>query len=158
MPIRPIEVMLGKIMPYVLIGFVQAALIIGLGITLFGVPLYGSMLTLALLSTLFITSMLAVGYTFSTVAQNQLQAMQMSFFVFLPSILMSGFMFPFKGMPQWAQVIGEILPLTHFLRIVRGVMLKGNGLAEAWPNLWPLLLFLLAVATLAMVRYQRTLD
>ena len=99
-----------------------------------------------------------MGFLFSTLAENQLQAMQMSFFFFLPSILMSGFMFPFKGMPQWAQVIGEVLPLTHFLRIVRGVMLKGNGFAEAWPNLWPLLLFLLAVATLAVMRYQRTLD
>ena len=91
-------------------------------------------------------------------AKNQLQAMQMAFFVFLPSILMSGFMFPFQGMPAWAQTAGEVLPLTHFLRVVRGVMLKGNGLPEAWPNLWPLLLFLVAIATLAVARYQRTLD
>jgi ABC-2 type transport system permease protein len=99
-----------------------------------------------------------MGFLFSTVAKNQLQAMQMSFFVFLPSILMSGFMFPFHGMPRWAQIIGEVLPLTHFLRIVRGVMLKGNGLADAWPNLWPLVLFMLAVASLALARYRRTLD
>ena len=106
----------------------------------------------------FIAANLAMGFLFSTIARNQLQAMQMSFFFFLPSILMSGFMFPFRGMPAWAQTVGEVLPLTHFLRIVRGVMLKGNGLAEAWPNLWPLLVFMLAMATLAIARYQRTLD
>ena len=118
----------------------------------------GSPVALAAGLFVFIAANLAMGFLFSTLAENQLQAMQMSMFIFLPSILMSGFMFPFKGMPQWAQVIGEILPLTHFLRIVRGVMLKGNGFAQAWPNLWPLLVFLLAVATLAVMRYQRTLD
>ena len=128
MPITPVEIMLGKIVPYVLIGFVQAALIIGLGIFLFGVPIHGSLMALALLSTLFITSMLAVGYTFSTLAQNQLQAMQMSMMFFLPNILLSGFMFPFAGMPTWAQWIGEALPLTHYLRIVRAIMLKGATL------------------------------
>jgi ABC-2 type transport system permease protein len=106
----------------------------------------------------FIAANLAMGFLFSTIARNQLQAMQMSFFFFLPSILMSGFMFPFKGMPQWAQMIGEILPLTHFLRIVRGVMLKGNGLVEAWPHLWPLMLFLLVIATVSVLRYRQTLE
>ncbi|MFZ1426294.1 MAG: ABC transporter permease [Geminicoccaceae bacterium] len=158
MPVNPLEVMLGKLLPFIGVGLVQVAVIIGAARLLFGVPMLGSSLALGAGLLVFIAANLAMGFLFSTLAQNQLQAMQMSFFVFLPSILMSGFMFPFKGMPQWAQVIGEILPLTHFLRIVRGVMLKGNGLAEAWPNLWPLLLFLLAVATLAMFRYQRTLD
>ena len=128
MPITPLEIMLGKIIPYIIVGFVQAALIIGIGIGLFGVPLLGSLQLLALLSTLFITTNLSVGYTFSTIAQNQLQAMQMSMMFFLPNILLSGFMFPFAGMPIWAQWIGEFLPLTHYLRIVRGIMLKGASL------------------------------
>src|ERR1700681_2494034 len=125
MPIKPVEIMLGKIIPYIMVGFVQAAMILGIGIGLFGVPLLGSLALLALLSTLFITTHLSIGYTFSTIAQNQLQAMQMSLMFFLPNILLSGFMFPFAGMPKWAQWIGEGLPLTHYLRIVRGVMLKG---------------------------------
>ncbi len=128
MPIRPVEVMFGKIVPYVLVGFVQAALIIAIGVLLFGVPVQGSLIMLALLSTLFITTNLSIGYTFSTIAQNQLQAMQMSIMFFLPSILLSGFMFPFLGMPVWAQYIGEGLPLTHYLRIVRAIMLKGATL------------------------------
>src|SRR6478672_28680 len=128
MPIKPVEVMFGKIIPYVLVGFIQAALIIGIGVTLFGVPVRGSMIMLALLSTLFITTNLAIGYTFSTIVQNQLQAMQMSMMFFLPSILLSGFMFPFAGMPVWAQYVGEALPLTHYLRIVRAIMLKGATL------------------------------
>src|SRR5579859_6565401 len=125
MPITPVEVMLGKIVPYVLVGFLQAFLIIGIGVFLFDVPVRGSLTMLALLSTLFITTNLAIGYTFSTIAQNQLQAMQMSIMFFLPSILLSGFMFPFLGMPVWAQYVGEGLPLTHYLRIVRAIMLKG---------------------------------
>src|SRR4051794_31933223 len=125
MPIKPVEVMFGKIMPYVLVGFVQGTLIIGIGVFLFGVPVLGSLLLLALLSTLFITTNLSIGYTISTVVQNQLQAMQMSMMFFLPSILLSGFMFPFAGMPAWAQYVGECLPLTHYLRIVRAIMLKG---------------------------------
>src|SRR5947199_5855490 len=122
MPITPVEIMLGKIVPYVIVGFVQAALIIGVGIGLFGVPLLGSLLLLALLSTLFITTNLPIGYTFSTIAQNQLQAMQMSMMFFLPNILLSGFMFPFAGMPPWAQWIGAALPLTPYLRIVRAIL------------------------------------
>ena len=125
MPITPIEIMLGKIVPYVIVGFVQAGLIIGIGIALFGVPVVGNLALLAALSTLFITTNLSIGYTFSTLAQNQLQAMQMSMMFFLPNILLSGFMFPFAGMPQWAQWVGEALPLTHYLRIVRAIMLKG---------------------------------
>ena len=130
MPITPVEIMVGKIVPYVLVGFIQAALILGIGILLFGVPIFGSLTLLALLSTLFITANLSIGYTFSTIAQNQLQAMQMSIMFFLPNILLSGFMFPFAGMPVWAQWIGEGLPLTHYLRIVRSIMLKGATLAD----------------------------
>jgi len=158
MPIRPTEVMIGKITPYVLIGFLQAALIIGLGISLFGVPLYGSIVSLALLTTLFITSMLAVGYTFSTIAQNQLQAMQMSMMFFLPNILLSGFMFPFAGMPAWAQWIGEALPLTHYLRIVRAIMLKGATLENLQYDSLVLLGLTLFAMTVAVTRFRRTLD
>jgi ABC-2 type transport system permease protein len=157
-PVTPLEVMIGKLLPFIGVGLVQVAVIVGAAQLLFGVPMLGSPLALAVALLAFLAANLAMGFLFSTLAGNQLQAMQMSFFFFLPSILMSGFMFPYKGMPQWAQVIGEVLPLTHFLRIVRGIMLKGNGFAEAWPNLWPLVLFLLAVATLAVARYQRTLD
>ena len=157
-PVTPLEVMIGKLLPFIGVGLVQVTVIIGAAMLLFDVPMLGSPAALALALLLFISANLAVGFLFSTLAKNQLQAMQMSFFFFLPSILMSGFMFPFKGMPQWAQVIGEALPLTHFLRIVRGVMLKGNGFMESWPNLWPLGLFLVAVATLAVMRYQGTLD
>lgn len=158
MPVTPLEVMLGKLLPFVGMGLVQVVVIVGAARLLFGVPMLGSAPALAAGLLVFIAANLAMGFLFSTLAGNQLRAMQMSFFVFLPSILMSGFMFPFEGMPAWARVAGEALPLTHFLRVVRGVMLKGNGFAEAWPSLWPLLLFLLAVATLAMARYQRTLD
>ena len=158
MPVNPLEVMIGKLLPFIGVGLFQVAIIVGAALLLFGVPMLGSPAALAAGLLVFIAANLAMGFLFSTLATNQLQAMQMSMFIFLPSILMSGFMFPFKGMPQWAQAIGEVLPLTHFLRIVRGVMLKGNGFAEAWPNLWPLLLFLLAAATLAVFRYQRTLD
>ena len=158
MPVTPLEVMIGKLLPFIGVGLFQVMIIVGAAQLLFGVPMLGSNLALAAGLLVFIAANLAMGFLFSTLAENQLQAMQMSMFIFLPSILMSGFMFPFKGMPHWAQAIGEILPLTHFLRIVRGVMLKGNGFAQAWPNLWPLVLFLLAVAALAVVRYRRTLD
>jgi ABC-2 type transport system permease protein len=157
-PVTPLEVMIGKLLPFIGVGLIQVTIIIGAALILFDVPMLGSLAALGTGLVLFISANLAVGFLFSTLAKNQLQAMQMSFFFFLPSILMSGFMFPFKGMPQWAQVLGEVLPLTHFLRIVRGVMLKGNGFVEAWPNLWPLVLFLGAVVTLAVARYQRTLD
>ncbi len=158
MPIRPVEVMFGKIIPYVLVGFIQAALIIGIGVGLFGVPVQGSLIMLALLSTLFITTNLSIGYTFSTIVQNQLQAMQLSMMFFLPSILLSGFMFPFAGMPVWAQYIGEGLPLTHYVRIVRAIMLKGATLPNVQYDTIALLALMLLAMTIAVTRFRRTLD
>jgi ABC-2 type transport system permease protein len=158
MPIEPIEIMLGKIAPYVVIGFIQAALIITLGIVLFEVPVVGSLFLLAALSTLFIATNLSIGYTFSTVAQNQLQAIQMSFMFFLPNILLSGFMFPFAGMPTWAQWVGEALPLTHYIRIVRGIMLKGATLYDLQGEALALAGLMLLAMTLAVRRFRRTLD
>ncbi|MCE3257448.1 MAG: hypothetical protein K0Q64_1531 [Nitrobacter vulgaris] len=158
MPITPVEVMIGKILPYVLVGFIQAALIIGIGVLLFGVPIYGSLTLLALLSTLFITTNLAVGYTFSTIVQNQLQAMQMSMMFFLPSILLSGFMFPFAGMPVWAQRVGECLPLTHYVRIVRAIMLKGATMQNLKYDTLALLALMLVAMAIAVTRFRRTLD
>ena len=157
-PVRPLEVMLGKILPYVLIGYLQLAVILGAAWLLFGVPMVGSGALLAGMIGVFIVANLAVGFTFSTLARNQLQAMQMTLFFFLPSMLLSGFMFPFRGMPRWAQWIGEVLPLTHFLRIVRGIMLKGAGLAELLPELGALLTFVLVVSVVAIARYRQTLD
>jgi len=158
MPITPVEVMLGKILPYVVVGFIQASLIIGIGVLLFGVPVRGSLLMLALLSTLFITTNLAIGYTFSTLVQNQLQAMQASMMFFLPSILLSGFMFPFAGMPVWAQFVGECLPLTHYLRIVRAIMLKGSTLENLRYDTLALAALMLVAMTIAVTRFRRTLD
>ncbi|MDE3114022.1 MAG: ABC transporter permease [Pseudomonadota bacterium] len=158
MPATPLEVMIGKIVPYIVVGYIQATLILMAARWVFGVPMLGSLTLLSLTLAVFIAANLGLGYTFSTIAQNQMQAMQMTFFYFLPSILLSGFMFPFDGMPAWARVIGEILPLTHFLRIVRGILLKGNSALEIWPNLWPLLLFMAATAGLALARFRRTLD
>src|SRR6267154_6480237 len=158
MPIKPIEVMFGKIIPYVFVGFIQATLIVSIGVLLFGVPILGSVLLLALLSTLFITTNLSIGYTFSTIVQNQLQAMQLSMMFFLPSILLSGFMFPFAGMPIWAQYIGEGLPLTHFLRIVRAIMLKGATLPNLQYDTIALLALMLLAMTIAVMRFRRTLD
>ncbi|HEY5801568.1 MAG TPA: ABC transporter permease [Burkholderiaceae bacterium] len=157
-PVRPIEVMAGKIVPYILIGCVQVSVILLAARLLFDVPMVGSMLLLAAVVVLFIAANLAVGFTFSTIARSQMQAMQLTFFFFLPSMLLTGFMFPFRGMPGWAQAIGEALPLTHFLRIVRGIMLKGNGIAEIAPHVWPIALFLLAAGFVAMRRYRQTLD
>ena len=158
MPITPVEIMLGKIIPYVLVGFVQAALIIGIGVTLFGVPIVGSLAVLAALSTLFIATNLSIGYTFSTVAQNQLQAMQMSMMFFLPNILLSGFIFPFAGMPIWAQWIGETLPLTHYIRIVRSIMLKGSNLSDLHYDAIAMFVLMLLAMTIAVTRFRRTLD
>lgn len=158
MPVRPTEVMLGKLAPFILVGVIQVLVIMAAARLLFGVPMQGDPAVLAAGLVVFIVANLAVGFLFSTLARNQLQAMQMSFFFFLPSVLMSGFMFPFRGMPAWAQVVGEVLPLTHFLRVVRGVMLKGNGFAQVWPDIWPLLAFLGAVSVLAIARYRQTLD
>jgi ABC-2 type transport system permease protein len=157
-PARPFEVMLGKIVPYILIGYVQVTVILVMARLLFDVPMVGSLWLLSLALILFIAANLAVGFTFSTIARNQLQAMQLTFFFFLPSMLLTGFMFPFRGMPQWAQWIGEVLPLTHFLRVVRGILLKGNGLAEIAPHLWPIALFMGVAGTVAMLRYRQTLD
>ena len=158
MPITPFEIMLGKIVPYILVGFVQATLIIGIGITLFGVPVVGNLAVLAALSTLFIATNLSIGYTFSTVAQNQLQAMQMSMMFFLPNILLSGFLFPFAGMPVWAQWIGEALPLTHFLRIVRSIMLKGSSLSDLRYDPIAMFILMLVAMGIAVTRFRRTLD
>ena len=158
MPIKPVEVMFGKIVPYVLVGFIQAFLIIGIGVSLFGVPILGNVLTLALLSTLFITTNLSIGYTFSTIVQNQLQAMQLSMMFFLPSILLSGFMFPFAGMPVWAQYLGEGLPLTHYIRIVRAIMLKGATLQNLQYDTIALIALMLLAMTIAVTSCRRTLD
>jgi len=158
MPISPVEIMLGKIVPYILVGFVQASLIIGIGVSLFGVPVVGNLGMLAALSTLFIAANLSIGYTFSTIAQNQLQAMQMSMMFFLPNILLSGFMFPFAGMPVWAQYVGEALPLTHYLRIVRSIMLKGASLGDLRNDGIALFVLMLIAMTIAVTRFRRTLD
>ena len=157
-PVKPMEVMIGKIIPYIIVGYVQVSVILLAGRFLFRVPMIGNILLLLAVSLLFIAANLGVGLTFSTIARNQLQAVQMAFFFFLPSILLSGFMFPFRGMPVWAQCIGEILPLTHYLRIVRGILLKGNDFAHILPNLWPIALFLLVALSIGLKRYRRTLD
>jgi ABC-2 type transport system permease protein len=157
-PANALEVMTGKIIPYVLIGLVQVSLILLLARLIFSVPVQGNLGVLYLAVLLFIAANLTLGLTFSSVARNQLQAMQMTFFFFLPSILLSGFMFPFRGMPGWAQAIGEALPLTHFLRIVRGVLLKGNGLAEIWPETWPIALFMAVVVAIGLKSFRGTLD
>jgi len=158
MPIKPVEIMLGKIAPYLAVGALQMSLILIAGNLLFGVPVEGSVLLLAALTMLFILANLSVGYTFSTIASNQLQAMQMSFFFFLPSILLSGFMFPFKGMPDWAQVIGEFLPLTHYLRIVRGIMLKDASFVDLQVDATALGAFTLVAMGIAVARFRQTLD
>jgi ABC-2 type transport system permease protein len=157
-PAAPIEVMTGKIVPYILIGLIQVTLIILCALWLFHVPMQGSYLSLYFVVLIFIAANLTLGITFSSIARNQLQAMQMTFFFFLPSILLSGFMFPFRGMPEWAQWIGSALPLTHFVVLVRGIMLKGSGLAELWPQIWPILAFMLAVIAIGLRFYKRTLD
>ncbi len=157
-PVRPIEVMLGKILPYVVIGYIQLGVILAAAWLLFEVPMVGSLTLLMMMIGVFMLANLAVGFTFSTLARNQLQAMQMTFFFFLPSLLLSGFMFPFRGMPEWAQTLGQVLPLTHFLRIVRGIALKGNGAAQLLPEVWPMLAFLLVAGALALKRYRQTLD
>lgn len=158
MPVRPGEVMVGKILPYIVIGLVQVVIVLSAARFIFGVPTLGSYGALAIAILLFIAAMLSLGYTFSTLARLQMQAMQMTMFFFLPSLLLSGFMFPFRGMPTWAQMLGEAFPLTHFLRVVRGILLKGNGFAEVWPQLAALTAFLVVIAAIALRRYRRTLD
>ncbi len=157
-PVQPLEVMIGKLMPYVGIGLIQTAVILTLAKLLFDVPFQGGWLALGAGVLLFIVGSLALGFLISTVARSQLQAMQMSVFYLLPSILLSGFMFPFRGMPDWAQAIGSAIPVTHFLRVVRGSLLKGLGVAESWPSLMALVIFVLVVTSLAMARYRTTLD
>jgi len=158
MPISPVEIMLGKIIPYIMVGFVQATMIIAIGVLLFGVPVIGNLALLAALSTLFIATNLSIGYTFSTVAQNQLQAMQMTIMFFLPNILLSGFLFPFAGMPRWAQWVGEALPLTHYLRITRAIMLKGASMEDLRHDAIALTILMLVAMTIAVTRFRRTLD
>jgi ABC-2 type transport system permease protein len=157
-PVRPLEVMLGKILPYIAVGYVQVTLILVAARFLFDVPMVGSLTLLYTISLLFIAANLAMGITLSTLAKNQLQAVQMAFFFFLPSILLSGFMFPFRGMPVWAQWIGTCLPITHFLRIVRGILLKGNGVRDILPEVWPMALFVVFAMTVGVKRYRQTLD
>ncbi|WP_148717033.1 ABC transporter permease [Chitinolyticbacter meiyuanensis] len=157
-PVRPIEVMTGKIVPYIAIGLIQATIILLAARWVFHVPFAGSLIAVYCAALLFIAATLTVGITLSSLAQNQLQAMQLTMFYFLPNILLSGFMFPFRGMPQWAQYIGNVLPLTHFNRLIRGILLKGNGWWDLWPSIWPLLLFTAVVMAIAVKFYRRTLD
>jgi ABC-2 type transport system permease protein len=158
MPITPLEVMSGKIVPYVLIGLLQVTIIIAAAALMFNVPFAGSLLTFYCAALFFIAANLTVGITLSSLAQNQLQAMQLTMFYFLPNILLSGFMFPFQGMPQWARIIGEVIPLTHFNRLMRGILLKGNGWMDLWTDVWPIMLFIVVVLGVALRFYRRTLD
>jgi ABC-2 type transport system permease protein len=157
-PAVPLEVMTGKIVPYIMIGLIQVTLILLAARFVFDVPMLGSLVLLYAVVSLFIAANLALGITFSSIARNQLQAMQMTFFYFLPSILLSGFMFPFRGMPDWAQAVGKLLPLTHFLVLVRGILLKGNGVGQVWPSVWPIAVFMAAVTAIGVLFYRRTLD
>lgn len=157
-PATPLEVMTGKIVPYILIGLIQVSLVLLAARWIFGVPMLGSLVLLYAVVLLFICANLTLGITFSSIARNQLQAMQMTFFFFLPSILLSGFMFPFRGMPGWAQVIGNCLPLTHFLVLVRGILLKGNDVSLLWPQVWPILAFMAVVLGVGLKTFRRTLD
>ena len=157
-PVHPLEVITGKILPYIFIGLIQATIILIAARYLFGVPIVGSLAVLYVVILVFVGAQLTVGITLSSLARNQLQAMQLTFFYFLPSMLLSGFMFPFRGMPGWARGIGSFLPMTYFNRLVRGVLLKGNGVVDLWPNLWPLLVFTVVVMTIAVRSYRKTLD
>ncbi len=158
MPSTPIEVMTGKLIPYIGIGLIQSSIILLAARYLFHVPFFGSIGAIYLVALLFVVANLTVGITMSSMAQNQLQALQLTFFYFLPNVLLSGFMFPFQGMPKWAQVLGNLLPLTYFNRLIRGIMLKGNGWENSWPSVWPLIAFTLIVMTIAVTTYRRTLD
>ncbi len=157
-PVTPIEVMTGKIMPYIFIGLIQSTIILLGARFLFHVPFAGSVIAIYLAALLFIAASLTVGITLSSIAQNQLQAMQLTMFYFLPNMLLSGFMFPFQGMPKWAQFIGNLLPLTYFNRLIRGILLKGNGWSDLWPSIWPLMVFTAIVMAIAVRFYRRTLD
>ena len=157
-PATPFEVMTGKIVPYILIGLIQVTLVLLAARWIFDVPMHGNLLLLYGVVLLFICANLTLGITFSSMAQNQLQAMQMTFFFFMPSLLLSGFMFPFRGMPEWAQTLGNLLPLTHFLLLIRGILLKGNAVGLLWGHVWPILLFMLAVLAVGLKTFRRTLD
>ncbi len=157
-PIQTPELMVGKLIPYMLIGFVQITIILSLGVLLFDLPVRGSLGHLYTGAAVYIFTVLCLGLLFSTIAQTQFQAFQMAFMTFLPQILLSGFMFPFEGMPGWARVIGEIIPLTHFLRIARGIVLRGAGLLDIWADIWPLLLFGSAALLISITRFRKTLD
>jgi ABC-type multidrug transport system permease subunit len=158
MPVRPLEVMMGKIMPYVGLGYVQVFLILAVAVAVFGVPVHGSIPLLLAVLGLFIACNLALGFTFSTIARTQMQAQQMAQFVLLPSMMLSGFIYPFAGMPLWARAIGEVLPLTHIIRICRGILLKGNGFADILPDVWPMAVFAAIATTVAVLSYRETLD
>jgi ABC-2 type transport system permease protein len=157
-PAQPLEVMTGKIVPYIFIGLIQITIILLAAVYLFHVPFVGSLAVLYTVALLFIAAQLTIGITISSLAQNQLQAMQLTFFYFLPTMLLSGFMFPFQGMPGWAQFIGGVLPATYFMRLVRGILLKGNDWVDLWPNIWPVMLFTVVVMSIALIFYRRTLD
>lgn len=157
-PVHPLEVMTGKIVPYIFIGLVQVTIILLMAFFVFHVPFVGSVWMVYVSALLFIVASLTVGITLSSLAQNQLQATQLTFFYFLPNILLSGFMFPFVGMPKWAQVIGNLLPMTYFNRLTRGILLKGNGWFELWPSIWPLMVFTVVVLGVALRFYRKTLD
>ena len=157
-PVRPVEMMVGKILPYVMVGYVQVLIVYAAARLLFSVPMAGSFVLLSAMVLLFIVATLTIGFTFSTIARSQMQSMQMTLFYFLPNILLSGFMFPFRGMPRWAQWLGEVLPLTHFLRIVRGIMLKGAGASDLWPEVAAIAAFTGAMGIIAMLRYRQTID
>jgi ABC-2 type transport system permease protein len=157
-PAQPLEVMTGKIVPYIFIGLIQISIILLAAVYLFGVPFVGSITVLYTVALLFIAAQLTIGITISSLAQNQLQAMQLTFFYFLPTMLLSGFMFPFQGMPGWAQVVGGVLPATYFMRLVRGILLKGNAWIDLWPNIWPVMLFTVVVMSIALIFYRKTLD
>lgn len=157
-PVRPLEVMLGKILPYVFVGYVQTTVFLIAARLVFAVPFDGSFLAFFIGFNLFVVVNLALGFLISTAARNQMQAMQLSFFTILPSILLSGFLFPFAGMPGWAQFIGEGVPATHFLRVVRKVMLKGGDVSDVLPQIWALAIILVVISVVAMLRYRQTLD
>ena len=158
MPSTPIEVMTGKLIPYIGIGLIQSSIILLAARHVFHVPFFGNIGAIYVVALLFVAANLTVGITLSSLAQNQLQALQLAFFYFLPNLLLSGFMFPFQGMPKWAQLLGDLLPLTYFNRLIRGIMLKGNGWSDSWPNVWPLIVFTVIVMAFAVKTYRRTLD
>jgi ABC-2 type transport system permease protein len=157
-PARPLEVIIGKSLPYVIVGYLQMGLLVIVAKVLFDIPLHGSLFVLIVATLPFILGNLLVGIAFSTIAQTQLQASQMTMFFFLPSLLLSGFAFPFRGMPEWAQWIGQCLPMTHYVNITRGIFLKGNGWIEIWPDLWPILIFMVVATFVGVSRYRQTLD